>query len=161
MDIIQLIVQAIASQTATDILTAAGIYIVVPLFTHIQIQFIKYDRRERRKPELGRWTLRGIAFILTFTVATFIGWRVGGWAIEMAVDHAVNIAILYPVAMWAFMAWLKAKNLDAYRKLNAPRRRPTDHVDPKDSDPNDVTQPHNHNHNKDPNSTSTTWAGGD
>lgn len=121
--IFALVIKALVSQQATDLLVGAAIYIAVPISTHIYIQFIKYDRRERHLPKLGNWTVRGLAFILVFTQAIFIAWRVGGWSVEMAANHAVNIGIFYPTAMWAFMSWLKKKNPDAYSKLNAPRRR--------------------------------------
>ncbi len=122
-EIFAIVLKALSSQKATDILTIVGIYLIAPLVTHINIQFIKYDRRERDTKKLGRWTLRGIAFIMCFGFSLFIAWRVGDWDLDDSLDHAVNIAFIYPLAMWAFMAWLKKKSPDAYAKLKAPRRR--------------------------------------
>lgn len=129
MELIEAVLRAIASMDAATLLTAAGVYIATPLLVHIQIQFLKFERRERCAPELGRWTLRAIAFVLCAAIALFIGWRLGRWPLDKAIDHAVNVAVMYPLAMWAYMAYLKDKYPGAYDKLRAPRRRPRDELE--------------------------------
>lgn len=124
--IFALIVKALGSQQASDILISIGVYVVVPITAHIHVEFIKYDRLRRGLPDLGRWTIRGIAFIITFAMATFMAWRVGGWPADIAMNHAVNIAMMYPGAMWAYKAWLRKKSPDAYTRLSPPRRRKGD-----------------------------------
>jgi len=134
MDILNLIVEALSSQTAGDTLTAAGIYVASPLAVHIYLTFVKYDRRERGFVPLGDWTVRGIAALGTWALALFVAWRLGNWPIEDAIDHATSIAIFYPFAMWMYMSWLKVNRPEAYRKL-APRRRRS-----KDADMDDTTE---------------------
>lgn len=133
MDVLRLIVEALSGQTASDTLTAAGIYIASPLATHIYLTFVKFDRRERGLSALGDWTARGIAAIGTWALALFVGWRLGGWQLEDAIDHATSIAIFYPFAMWMLMSWLKVNRPEAYRKLAPRRRRSKDGADMDDT----------------------------
>ena len=117
------IIEVLTSTGANNLLTSVGIYVATPLLTYINIQFIKDDRTKRHIKKLGRWTLRGMAFVMCFGFALFLGWRVGDWSFDTSVDHAANIAVMYPLAMWGYMSFLKSKYPDAYRKLVVPRRR--------------------------------------
>ena len=123
MEIWSLILKALSSQSATDILAAAGIYVVTPLATHIHLQFLKFDRRERGLPKLGDWTQRGLAFVMCTGAGIFIGWRLAGWPLNDAIDHGTAVGLGYPFFMWMYMSWLKKNRPEAYQKLVAPRRR--------------------------------------
>lgn len=107
MDILTAILEALKTQTASNILTAAGIYIACPLVTHLYIQYAKATRRQAGAQKLGAWTLRGIASGGTFGLAVFVGWRLGKWPLSDAIDHALAIAIAYPLAMTVYLNWLE------------------------------------------------------
>ena len=115
--------QAASDLSWVDLLGILGAYVATPVIVFIHLQFMKFDRRERNARELGRWELRGLAFIGCFMLSAFIGWRLAGWPLARAVDHAFTVAVAYPFLMWVYMAWLKKKNPEAYRKLTAQRRR--------------------------------------
>ena len=107
MDVLTAILEALKTQTAGNILTAAGMYIASPLVVHLYIQYAKASRRQAGAPKLGAWTLRAIASGGTFGLALFVGWRLGKWAPSDAADHALAIAIAYPLAMTLYLNWLE------------------------------------------------------
>lgn len=129
MDPLQILAAALSSNSASDMLTSVGVYAASPLTVHIYLQWVKYERRERKLPPVGNWTLRCAAMIGTFGLAWFVGHRLGGWPVGMAADHAISVAIFYPLSMWALMSWLKWRYPDAYRKLAPRRRRASDKPD--------------------------------
>lgn len=106
MELLSAILEALKTQTAANILTAAGMYIACPLVVHLYIQYAKATRRQSGAGKLGPWTLRAIASGGTFGLAILVGWRLGKWPLPDAVDHALAIAIAYPLAMTVYLSWL-------------------------------------------------------
>ena len=106
MEIIEAIEQALKTQGAGNILTIAAMYIACPLVMHIYIQLWKGGRKKAGQP-IGPWTLRAVASGGTFALATFIGWRLGKWPVDEAIDHAFIIAAMYPLAMWVYLSRLE------------------------------------------------------
>ncbi len=126
MDIASVILEALRQLRWQDILTAGGVYIATPLVTFIYLQALKRDRFKKDLEPVGDWTMRAIAFISSFVIALFIGWRIGHWPLNTAIDHAFNVGIFYPLAVWLYMARIKKTDMDAYIKIKGMGRRDDD-----------------------------------
>lgn len=96
---IEAILKALSDATAGDVLGYSGAWLVAPTLCFVYIQFIKGTRADTGRAKLGAWVLRGMAFAVTFLLALFFTWRLAGWSLDRALNHAVAIAISYPLLM--------------------------------------------------------------
>lgn len=87
------------------------------LLTYINIEFIKYDRAKRGQEKLSRMVLRSLAVGASSFTALIVGWRLIGWPLEQAINHAIGVGMLYPLTMWVLLEYLEAKVPEAYKSL--------------------------------------------
>lgn len=101
---LEAILKALSDATAGDVLGYTGAWLVAPTLCFVYIQFIKRSRIETGRAKLSAWVLRGIAFAVTFLLALFFTERLAGWPLERALNHAVGIALSYPLLMTIILA---------------------------------------------------------
>jgi hypothetical protein len=101
---IEAILNALSAATAGDVLGYTGAWLVSPTLCYVYIQFVKGTRADTGRTKLSAWTLRGLAFGVTFMLAMFFAWRLAGWSLDRALNHAIAIAVSYPLLMTIILA---------------------------------------------------------
>ena len=96
---VEAILNALAAATAGDVMGYTGAWLFAPTLCFVYIQYIKVSRIDDGRAKHSAWVLRGIAFAVTFLLALFFTWRLAGWSLDRALNHAVAIAISYPLLM--------------------------------------------------------------
>lgn len=133
---IEAILNALAAATAGDVMGYTGAWLASPTLCFVYIQFIKGTRVETGRAKLGAWALRGIAFAVTFLLALFFTWRLAGWSLDRALNHAVAIAVSYPLLMTVILARMQKYAPDIAEDLGG--NMPTEFR----FNDNDPTEPH-------------------
>ena len=113
MDLWQIFISALGSQEAGTLLVTGGVYVASPTLVYFYVEAWKRGMRRAGRPKPGPWAQRAMAAVGTFALAMFVANRLGGWPVEQSANHAVSIALFFPLMMWALLALLTRQSPEA------------------------------------------------
>ena len=119
MDPTDAIVAAFRQYLGADTFGNVLVFVLAPLGVHVQIQAMKAARAASNLPKLSPWAVRLVATLATFILALFFGYRMAEWPIDKALNNAVVIAVFYPIAVFAILRAVKAKDPQIAAQLGA------------------------------------------